>query len=83
MDQDASLRRTNKVTLCSLLNYLQAGHKGISKYDMDNFLGENKFSIIFQELLHNSIVTENEHKNYVLNDDIKDLLAPLLHDLTH
>ena len=75
-EQDISARRANKVTLYSLVNYLHASRKGISKFDMDNFLGQNSFSLVFQQLLSNSIVIENKVGNYVLNDGVKDLVLP-------
>ena len=81
-EQDDSIRRNNKVTLYSLVNYLHDGHKGISRYDMDNFLGENQFSAIFQELLNISIISENEKGQFVLNDDVKDRIPPFLQKLT-
>lgn len=75
-EQDIGVRRANKVTLYSLVNYLHAARKGISKFDMDNFLGQNSFSSVFQQLLSNSIVLENKKGDYVLNEDVKDLVLP-------
>lgn len=80
-EQDANIRRTQKVTLYSTLKYLQAGRTGISKFDMDNFLTGNRFLPIFQELLHHSIVIQNANSNYILNDNVKDLLPSFLQEL--
>ena len=76
--QENSIGRSNKRTFYTLLNYLQASHKGISKFDMEHFLSGNRFSNVFQELLANSIVTESKNNYYVLRKDIKDSITPFL-----
>lgn len=77
---DVSVSRANKNTLYSLLNYLHTGHKGISKYDMNNFLRTNQFSPIFQELVKSSIIKENPNSNYTLNNDLIAYLTPFLYN---
>jgi hypothetical protein len=81
-EQDASIRRSNKSTFYTLINYLEASRKGITKRDMGNFLNGNKFSEIFQELLDKSIIEQNQEGNYLLNADVKAHLSPILKELT-
>lgn len=71
-ERDFKVRRANKLTLASLVKYLQASNKGISSYDMNNFLQDNRFADVFQELLNNSIITENKNGNYILNNNSKE-----------
>lgn len=80
-EQDTSIRRTQKVTLYSMVKYLQTGRTGISEFDMNNFLTGNSFMPVFQELLSQSIVIQNNKSNYVLNADVKDLIPRFLQEL--
>ena len=73
-ERDFKVRRANKLTLASLVKYLQYSNKGISSYDMDNFLQGNQFADVFQELLNNSIITENKNGNYILNNKSKEII---------
>lgn len=81
-EQNASIRRANKATLFSLVNYLFESHAGISKYNMENFLRDNQFLPIFQQLLSNTIVTEQENGNFILNNDFKDVIPTFLQELS-
>jgi hypothetical protein len=81
-EQDVIIRRENKITLFSLINYLQTANKGISKYDMEHFLKENRFSKIFEDLIKNTIVKENENGYFVLSKESKGLHTSFLLELT-
>ena len=81
-ESDSKSRQTNKTTFFTLLNYLQLSRKGISEYDMENFLRGNAFSVIFQKLVDNSIIEKSEKGNYYLNDTTKIKLSPILNELT-
>ena len=80
-EQNTTIRRSQKVTLYSMVKYLQAGHTGISKFDMENFLSNNCFKPIFQDLLTNTIIKENKNGYYILNEDFKDILDSLINNL--
>ena len=64
-----------------MVKYLQAGHTGISKFDMEIFLSNNRFKPIFQDLFNNTIIKENKNGNYILNEDFKDLFDSLVNNL--
>ena len=82
-EPNAEVRRYNKSTFYTLINYLEASRKGISEYDMQHFLENNQFSVVFQELVEKSIVEQAENGNYILNAEVKSHISPAFDELTH
>ena len=81
-ESDSNVRRMNKISLYTLVNYLEATESLPEFVIKKQFLNGKEFSNTFQKLISSSVVEQTENGNYKLNSQFKAEISPLLKELT-
>lgn len=78
---DNSIKKSNKATLYTLVNYLEAKH-GMTQLEMDRNFNKGNFTSVFESLLKNHVIEQTDSGLYQLSTAIRTQVSPLLRELT-